>query len=100
VQFEINGDFGRDADLPRLIYNTNNTQLNFVLDKYIPMFNHSRFALEMSVVANKSDDMSIQTTKSIDDEYSPGVFKVNIFVKQFVGFIFFSLLFYSFTKNI
>lgn len=76
-EFEINGDGGRDTDLPRLIYNFNNTQLNFALDKYIPMFNKSRFALEMSVVANVSTSgMKVEQVKSIDDEYSPGVFKV------------------------
>ncbi|XP_076465814.1 glycosylated lysosomal membrane protein B-like [Babylonia areolata] len=76
-EFEINSDEGRDADLPRLIYNANNTQMNFVLDKYVPKYNKSRFALEMTIVANHtSQDMSVEETKSIDDEYSPGVFRV------------------------
>ena len=78
-QFEINSAGGRDDDLPRLIYNANNTQFNFALDNFVPTFNKSRFALEMSVVANKSShDMSVEETKSIDDEYSPGVFRVNL----------------------
>ncbi|KAL8597807.1 hypothetical protein ACOMHN_004922 [Nucella lapillus] len=76
-EFEINGDDGRDLDLPRLIYNANNTQMNFVLDKYVPSYNKSRFALEMTVAANYSREaMSMEEFRSIDDEFSPGVFRV------------------------
>lgn len=84
----MHGEGGRDEDLPHLIYNTNMTQLNFVLDKYTPAFANSRFALEVAVISNSSvhddlpDEMSIEETKSIDDEYSPGVFKVRLQFKK------------------
>ena len=78
-QFEINTEGGRDSELPRLMFTANNTQFDFVLDKYTPKFNRSRFALEMSVIANySSKPMEMDETHSIDDEYSPGVFRVSL----------------------
>ncbi|KAK7492655.1 hypothetical protein BaRGS_00016134 [Batillaria attramentaria] len=76
-EFELNHEQGRDDDLPRLLFNANNTQINFVLDKFVPSFNKSRFALEVVMVSQEtSDSMYLEETKSIDDEYSPGVFRV------------------------
>nr|KAG5703692.1 hypothetical protein BaRGS_022981 [Batillaria attramentaria] len=75
--FELNHEQGRDDDLPRLLFNANNTQINFVLDKFVPSFNKSRFALEVVMVSQEtSDSMYLEETKSIDDEYSPGVFRL------------------------
>lgn len=80
-QFKINADGGRDDDLPRLMYTANNTQMDFVLDKYVPKFNKSRFALEMTIIANHSSkSMEVDETESIDDEYTPGVFRVRVWL--------------------
>lgn len=72
---------GRTLDaLPHLLYNDNITQLDFTLDKLNPLYKQSRFGLEVVVLSEDSPSnvpTDFHTEQSIDDEYTPGVFKVS-----------------------
>lgn len=50
-------------------------------------YHYSRFALEMMVVREKEigEHMATEEDKSIDDEYTPGIFKVIADVLQLYG---------------
>ncbi|KAH9520207.1 hypothetical protein Btru_060272 [Bulinus truncatus] len=74
--FSVKKDSGRVSDLPSMLYSANETMFDFVIANYTPSFNNSRFALEAVVVSQSTDDMSVDLTKSIDDEYTPGVFEI------------------------
>ncbi|XP_055877937.1 glycosylated lysosomal membrane protein A-like isoform X2 [Biomphalaria glabrata] len=78
--FSVKHDNGRASDLPRMLYIANETMFDFVIANYTPSFNNSRFALEVVVVSLSNEaasaDMSVDLTKSIDDEYTPGVFEI------------------------
>lgn len=76
--FQVCGAGGRADKLPALEKTANLTQLDFVLANYTPSFTKSRFALEAVFVSlSDNKDMAIDETESIDDEYSPGVFRIN-----------------------
>ena len=61
--------------------------MDFVLDKYVPKFNKSRFALEMTIIANHSSkSMEVDETESIDDEYTPGVFRVRVWLISIITY--------------
>ncbi|KAL5004804.1 hypothetical protein ScPMuIL_018260 [Solemya velum] len=86
LAFEFNSydHEARQNDLPHLQYNENNTIIDFLIDHVTPVFKKSRFALEAIFVSadNTTDDMEISVTTSIDDEYSPGVFKMTNWVTR------------------
>jgi hypothetical protein len=71
---------GREANLPHLLFNDNLTMFDFSIDGMKPSYVQSRFALEMIMVTsdNPNEKMTIITKKSLDDEYTPGVFKVSM----------------------
>ncbi|GFR68750.1 glycosylated lysosomal membrane protein [Elysia marginata] len=76
--FQVCGSGGRASELPALEKTANLTQLDFVLANYTPTFSKSRFALEAVLVSlSNNKKMAIDETQSIDDEYSPGVFRIN-----------------------
>ena len=64
--------------LPHLQFNGNNTQVSLTLQNVSAAFENSRFALQLVMVTSDGHqkEMSLQTTKSIDDEHTPGVFEV------------------------
>ncbi|XP_064620459.1 glycosylated lysosomal membrane protein B-like [Lineus longissimus] len=69
---------GREDSLPHLLFNDNMTMFDFTIDHMKPSYTNSRFALEMIMVtSDKPDDkMTVITKKSLDDEYTPGIFKI------------------------
>ena len=69
----------RAKELPHLQYTENICQLDFILkDIDTGNMSLSRFALEAALFSTDSTNgpMQFEETKSIDDEYTPGVFKV------------------------
>ena len=67
--------------LPALKYMGNETQVDIEINGVVPTYNHSRFAVEVAAVSQSQKAMAVSVSDSIDDEYSPGVFKV-CFVRQ------------------
>jgi len=81
VQLSAHGSKGREDQLPHLQYNDNITVFDLNIDHLWTNMSDSRFAVEIVVVSGESGPMAMDSTESIDDEYSPGVFQVNIRTK-------------------
>ena len=76
LQFSAYDQLGRESELPHLQFSENITQFDLTIDNLWTNFSKSRFALEAIMVSEGKTGMKIDETRSIDDEYSPGVFKV------------------------
>lgn len=78
-QFHLFDHSDRSKELPHLLYNADSTQFDFTLqDIDTGNYSSARWGLETVLFAGdkKSSVMHIETKKSIDDEYTPGVFEV------------------------
>lgn len=71
---------GRDSVWPSLLHNANSSQLRIWLDNVLPRSNQSRFALELQSVSSGEQKGQVDVLKSIDDEYTPSIFKVSQWV--------------------
>ncbi|XP_069581771.1 glycosylated lysosomal membrane protein [Brachyistius frenatus] len=71
---------GRDQSWPRLLHSANSSQLGVWLDGIPPRASHSRFLLELQVVGGASPVSSVDVRQSIDDEFTPSIFKVSQWV--------------------
>jgi len=70
-------DEGREDQLPHLPYNENITQFDLSVNKvWTNTSKNSRFAVEVMMIGNDKEGMDVSESKSIDDEYTPGVFQV------------------------
>ncbi|XP_013793986.1 glycosylated lysosomal membrane protein A-like [Limulus polyphemus] len=74
---------GRSNILPHLDHTANSSQLNIVLNGMNSEFNGSRFALEFILIGSdtiteKESNVEIESQKSIDDEYTPGIFERDV----------------------
>ncbi|ESO94478.1 hypothetical protein LOTGIDRAFT_118279 [Lottia gigantea] len=67
---------GRDDVLPKMEHNENNTLFDFLLNDFKASYTQSRFAIEVVVIGSSKDRPKISETESLDDEYTPGVFKM------------------------
>ncbi|XP_062580068.1 glycosylated lysosomal membrane protein-like [Saccostrea cucullata] len=80
LQFHLFDHSDRSTELPHLQYDAESTQIDFTLQD-IDTGNSSsaRWGLEAVLIGQDSTDkpMSIVTKKSVDDEYTPGVFQVS-----------------------
>ncbi|XP_078605682.1 glycosylated lysosomal membrane protein B-like [Branchiostoma floridae x Branchiostoma japonicum] len=65
----------RSADLPHLQYTSNQTQFDFTIDSVEPRGNMSRYAMELMLLT-EDKHLDLKKMKSIDDEYTPGVFEL------------------------
>lgn len=68
---------GRESQLPHLQYSENITQFDLNIDKLWTNLTKSRFGIEMVMVGGGNDKMKYDRSRSIDDEYTPGVFTVS-----------------------
>uniref|UniRef100_UPI00358F3D03 glycosylated lysosomal membrane protein B-like n=1 Tax=Myxine glutinosa TaxID=7769 RepID=UPI00358F3D03 len=66
---------GRDASLPHLLHNANCSQFEVCISGFEPQGNYTRFAIEL-MLFNQVNNYSSDVVKSIDDEYTPTIFKV------------------------
>ena len=79
-KFSFFDHMDRAKELPHLQYTENICQLDFILkDIDTGNMSLSRFALEAALFSTDSTNgpMKFEETKSIDDEYTPGVFKIS-----------------------
>ncbi|WAQ98923.1 GLMP-like protein [Mya arenaria] len=76
IKFNAFGSEGREDQLPHLQYNENLTQFDMNIDHIMTNFTDSRFAVEILTVGGDSEPMYVDKTRSIDDEYAPGVFQI------------------------
>lgn len=76
LQFSAFAAKGRDSVWPSLLHNANSSQLRVWLDNVLPRSNQSRFALELQSVSSGEQKGQVDVLKSIDDEYTPSIFKV------------------------
>ena len=74
LEVRMSGGLTRGEALPRLQLTPNNTHLDFFLDNMTSLFEHSRFYLVANVV-NEDYPLKLSHVLTIDDEYTPGVFK-------------------------
>ncbi|CAL1583972.1 unnamed protein product [Knipowitschia caucasica] len=76
VQLSVFEEWGRDELWPRLLHNSDSAQLKFWLDGLTPRTAHSRFLLELRTVSGAPLE-TVQSVRSIDDEYTPSIFTVS-----------------------
>ncbi|XP_074656407.1 glycosylated lysosomal membrane protein B-like [Tubulanus polymorphus] len=66
----------RMTELPHLLFNGNGSTIDFVVDRYRSSFKNARIAVEFAhVTAETSEPLSYEIDQSIDDEFTPGIFK-------------------------
>lgn len=80
LQFSAFESVGRDKPWPSLHHNANSSQLRVWLDGVTPRGNDSRFALEFQSVGESGFEGRVDVHSSIDDEYTPSIFKVSQWV--------------------
>lgn len=82
LQFSAFESVGRDQPWPSLHHNANSSQLHVWLKGVTPRGNHSRFALEFQSVGDSGFEGRVDVYSSIDDEYTPSIFKVSQWVSS------------------
>ncbi|XP_056154022.1 glycosylated lysosomal membrane protein [Lampris incognitus] len=81
VQFSAFEVEGRDHLWPSLVHTANCSQIKMWLDGPLPRANYSRFSLELESVGGPSLDR-VEVVHSIDDEYTPSIFKASQWVSS------------------
>ncbi|XP_028282738.1 glycosylated lysosomal membrane protein isoform X2 [Parambassis ranga] len=67
---------------PRLLHSANASQLRVWLDGVLPRADHSRFLLELQAVSGAAPLSRVDVHQSIDDEFTPSIFKVSQWVSS------------------
>ncbi|XP_073678305.1 glycosylated lysosomal membrane protein-like [Garra rufa] len=80
LQFSAFESEGREKAWPSLLHNANSSQLRVWLNGVTPRGNDSRFALEFQTVGESGFEGRVDIRSSIDDEYTPSIFKVSEWV--------------------
>lgn len=78
-QLTAYGTRGRSPILPHLAFTENSTQIDFIFDRLETKesFTNARLAIELAtVVSEPNSRFTLNVSQSLDDEYTPGVFKV------------------------
>ncbi|XP_034401577.1 glycosylated lysosomal membrane protein [Cyclopterus lumpus] len=73
---------GRDQSWPRLLHTANSSQLKVWLDGVLPRATRSRFILELQAVGGVNPLNRVEVHRSIDDEFTPSIFKVSQWVSS------------------
>ncbi|XP_067281774.1 glycosylated lysosomal membrane protein [Pseudorasbora parva] len=76
LKFSVFDSAGRDHPWPSLLHNANSSQLRVWMDGVRPRGNSSRFLLEFQSVGDSGFQGRVDVRSSIDDEYTPSIFKV------------------------
>ncbi|XP_056597865.1 glycosylated lysosomal membrane protein [Triplophysa dalaica] len=71
---------GRESAWPGLLHNSNSSQLRVSLEGVTARVNYSRFSLELQSVGDSGFLGRVDVHRSIDDEYTPSIFKVSQWV--------------------
>jgi hypothetical protein len=75
IQVRYPGSDKRDVDLPHLLLKPEGTSVEFVIDNIEPVFNMSKFGVNV-IYLTKYDSITKTSLSTIDDEYTPGTFKL------------------------
>lgn len=77
IQMNVHGDNGHNEILPRLLYNSNSTEMRLTLSKLMPQLNNSRYGFEVITISSEKGNQNWTKTETdtINDENTPGVFK-------------------------
>ncbi|XP_041867718.1 glycosylated lysosomal membrane protein [Melanotaenia boesemani] len=76
---------GRAQTWPQLLHSANSSQVEVWLDGIVPRANNSRFLLELQAVGGAYPFSRVDVRRSIDDEYTPTIFKVSQWVSSANG---------------
>ncbi|XP_039978100.1 glycosylated lysosomal membrane protein [Xiphias gladius] len=82
LQLSVFGSEGRGQFWPRLIHTANSSQLGVWLDGVLPRAARSRFLLELQATGGAYPLSRVEVHRSIDDEYTPSIFKVSQWVSS------------------
>ena len=76
-KFEVRypGKDERDTALPHLLLTPSASSIEFTIDGIEPRFNMSKFGINIIYLTNY-DDITVKSIRTIDDEYTPGTFKL------------------------
>ncbi|XP_077405004.1 glycosylated lysosomal membrane protein [Vanacampus margaritifer] len=77
LHLSVFGREGRDETWPRLLHTANSSQVSVRLDGLSPRSARSRFVLELQTVGGASPLDAVRVHRSIDDEFTPSIFKVS-----------------------
>ncbi|XP_008297248.1 glycosylated lysosomal membrane protein [Stegastes partitus] len=80
LQLSVFDSEGRGQTWPRLLHSANSSQLEVRLDGVLPRAMHSRFLLELQAVGGAYPLSRVEVRHSIDDEFTPSIFKVSEWV--------------------
>lgn len=71
------GSEDHDTDIPHLLHSVNVTQMDIEFVN-LTAINSSRIAIEMALIANetKTRPFTISVRKTLNDEHTPGTFKL------------------------
>lgn len=75
-QLTVFGTEGRNLEWPRLLHSANSSQLDVWFDGVPARAARSRFLLELAAVAGANPPSQAEVRRSIDDEFTPSIFKV------------------------
>ncbi|XP_054461645.1 glycosylated lysosomal membrane protein [Anoplopoma fimbria] len=85
LQLSVFESEGRDHSWPRLLHTANSSQLGVWLDGVSPRAARSRFLLELQAVGEAYPLNRVEVHRSIDDEFTPSIFKVSQWVSSVNG---------------
>ncbi|XP_019969174.2 glycosylated lysosomal membrane protein [Paralichthys olivaceus] len=85
LQLSVFGSDGRGQPWPRLIHTADSSQLEVWLDGVSPRAARSRFLLELQAVGGAYPLSRVEVHRSIDDEYTPSIFKASHWVSSANG---------------
>ncbi|XP_026155254.1 glycosylated lysosomal membrane protein [Mastacembelus armatus] len=84
-QLSVFASEGRGQSLPHLLHSANSSQLSWWLDGVLPQATRSRFLLELQAVGGAYPLSRVDVHRSIDDEFTPSIFKVSQWVSSMNG---------------
>ncbi|XP_042370923.1 glycosylated lysosomal membrane protein, partial [Plectropomus leopardus] len=85
LQLTVFESEGRGQSWPRLLHTANSSQVGVWLDGMLPRATRSRFLLELQAVGGASPPDRVEIHRSLDDEFTPSIFKVSQWVSSVNG---------------
>ncbi|XP_029369299.1 glycosylated lysosomal membrane protein [Echeneis naucrates] len=82
LQLSVFDSEGRGQAWPRLKHTVDSSQMLVWLDGLLPRANRSRFLLELQAVGGANPLSRVEVHQSIDDEFTPSIFKVSQWVSS------------------
>ncbi|KAM6900067.1 glycosylated lysosomal membrane protein [Xenentodon cancila] len=85
LQLSVFDSDGRAESWPRLLHSANSSQVQVWLDGVSPQSANSRFLLELEAVGGAYPLSRVDVCRSIDDEFTPSIFKLSQWVSAANG---------------